>query len=433
MTPSTRRFQQRMKSHMITDFDNVPKPWLENKRPRDKFAYWIVYVLVFIGLAGGAVQAYFSYSGVLLDRQPLCLVMEENFDSQDAVFGDNGSFVREVSMDGFGNGEFSMATDSNNNSYVQDGKLYIVPTLTSDNLGNNAIFDGTIYNITGCTFNETQPNNGFLIGANGDKTFDTAGYTRACSAVSNKTSGAIINPVQSARLTTRGKSSLKFGRVEIRAKMPNGYMWPALWMLPVDNVYGPWPLSGEIDIVESRGNGIRYTARGSNYVQGSLNWGPTPQLNGVSKTYSWWSNKRVPFSDDFHTYALEWTDKFIRMYVDTRLHTLLELKLDKPFFQRGDFPAIIFNGSNPAALQNPWVNGTNATPFDQDFYLILNVAVGGTNGWFPESQGNKPWLDNAANPMRDFANAISQWYPTWPTNVEDRAMVVDYVKMWKHC
>lgn len=73
------------------------------------------------------------------------------------------------------------------------------------------------------------------------------------------------------------------------------------------------------------------------------------------------------------------------------------MRFDQPFFQRGEFPAVIYNGSSPSALSNPWQNGTNATPFDQEFYLIMNVAVGGTNGWFPESQGDKPWLNNAAS------------------------------------
>lgn len=140
------------------------------------------------------------------------------------------------------------------------------------------------------------------------------------------------------------------------------------------------------------------------------------------------------------------------------------MRFNKPFFQRGEFPPVVFNGSDLVALQNPWINGTDATPFDQgtpsdplralgytsdiatEFYLILNVAVGSTNGWFPEGQGNKPWLDRSesmysyplgngeplgltahaarVDPLRDFANAENHWYPTWPTNVEDRAMIV---------
>lgn len=415
---------------MLSESNPIEKPWKDKKSTRAIISYWIVYVIIFLGIAGGAFQCYWTFTHVQLDTQPLCLVLDEDFSEGNAVFGPGGTLFREVNMDGFGNGEFEMTTDSDNNSFVQNGMLYIVPTLTSDNIGSAAILDGAVYNISGCTFNLTSPNNGTL--PNG--LFDVEGYTAACSAVSNATSGTVINPAQSARLTTVNSANIRFGRVEIRAKMPTGdWLWPALWMLPTQSVYGPWPLSGEIDMVEARGNGIQYTNRGSNYVQGSLNWGPTTSLNGVSKTYSWWTEKRTSFSSGFHTYALEWTESFLRIYVDTRLHTLLDLSFNQPFFQRGDFPQTIFNGSGLAPLVNPWINGTDATPFDQEFYLIMNVGVGASNGWFPDGQGNKPWLDEAQNPARSFIEGAAQWLPTWPTNIEDRAMVIDYVKMWKHC
>ena len=74
--------------------------------------------------------------------------------------------------------------------------------------------------------------------------------------------GRVINPVRSARINTKGKKSIRYGKVEIVAKMPVGdWLWPALWMLPVKETYGPWPASGEIDIVESRGNSINYAAQ----------------------------------------------------------------------------------------------------------------------------------------------------------------------------
>lgn len=122
-----------------------------------------------------------------------------------------------------------MTTASKNNSFVKDGHLYLAPTLTSDNLGEAAIEDGFVYNITGCTFNVTHglsytstshAANISVIGA--DQDFDIEGYTRACSAVSNATTGQIINPVQSARLSTRRSASIKYGRVEVRAKIPTG-------------------------------------------------------------------------------------------------------------------------------------------------------------------------------------------------------------------
>ena len=115
------------------------------------------------------------------------------------------------------NGEFEMTTASVNNSFIQNGMLYIVPTLTSDNIGTAAVLDGAVYNITGCTFNITSPNNGTVNGV-----FNEAAYLAACSAVSNATLGTVINPIQSARLSTRNSASIRFGRVEIRAKMPNG-------------------------------------------------------------------------------------------------------------------------------------------------------------------------------------------------------------------
>ena len=89
--------------------------------------------------------------------------------------------------------------------------LYMVPTPTSDNIGSVAVVDGAVYNITGCTFNIASPNNGTLNGV-----FDEAGYLAACSAVRNATIGTVINPVQSARLSTRNSTSIWFGRVECR-------------------------------------------------------------------------------------------------------------------------------------------------------------------------------------------------------------------------
>ena len=69
---------------------------------------------------------------------------------------------------------------------------------------------------------------------------------------------------------------------------------------------------------------------------------------------------------------------------------------NEPFFKRGDFPSVVANGSDFIQLQDPWANGTlNVAPFDQPFYLIMNVAVGGTNGWFPDGVGGKPWLDGS--------------------------------------
>lgn len=70
------------------------------------------------------------------------------------------------------------------------------------------------------------------------------------------------------------------------------------------------------------------------------------------------------------------------------------------------------------------------TPFDQRFYLILSLAVGGTNGYFPDGEGGKPWIDRGLNPMGDFWRAAGQWLPTWPEERE-RGMTVRRVRMWE--
>ena len=93
---------------------------------------------------------------------------------------------------------------------------------------------------------------------------------------------------------------------------------------------------------------------------------------------------------------MEWTPEFLRIYVDSRLTYSLYLKFDEPFFKRGDFPPIVQNDTDFISTPNPWKDGTkNVAPFDQPFYLIMNVAVGGTNGWFPDGVGDKPWLDGS--------------------------------------
>jgi len=116
-----------------------------------------------------------------------------------------------------------MTTASESNSYVKNGYLYITPTLTSDVIGEASVIDGYVYNITGCTYNTTK---GISYTSSKQSSwsdaFDAAAYTKACSAVSNVTTGQVINPVQSARLSTRKSASIQYGRVEVRAKIPTG-------------------------------------------------------------------------------------------------------------------------------------------------------------------------------------------------------------------
>lgn len=147
----------------------------------------------------------------------------------------------------------------------------------------------------------------------------------------------------SARIRTLDKGDWRYGRFEVRARLPRGQgMWPAIWMLPSDNVYGGWAASGEIDIMELVGH---EPAR----VHGTLHYGGESPANTSSGDF--YQLDRGTFADDFHVFALEWEEGEIRWYVDGTLYQ----------------------------TQTEWnsANGAFPAPFDQDFHLILNVAVGG--------------------------------------------------------
>ncbi|EPS95328.1 hypothetical protein FOMPIDRAFT_1038574 [Fomitopsis schrenkii] len=337
---------KRQRSTLLTG--EIEKPWTTDKDAYVTTSYWVTIGVAFIGVIGGALRCYFGWKDVPRIGN-VCLIMEDDFNTLDKTI-----WTHDVEMGGFGNGDFEITADSTNNSSVQDGKLYIVPTLTSDVIGYNNIFNGYTYNVSGCTSSNRT----------------------ACGAVSNSSSGSVINPVMSARLSTINSHSIKYSRVEVVAKLPRGdWLWPAIWMLPVNNVCGPWPASGEIDIMEARGNGISYQHR-IDFVRASLNWGPFPFLNGVAKTCGWWAERRKTYADGFHTYALEWSPEFLRMYVDTRLDHMLQLSFIEPFFKHGDFPETIANGSQYMVTPDPWISSTrNVAPFDQPFYLVIDLAI----------------------------------------------------------
>lgn len=127
-----------------------------------------------------------------------------------------------------------------------------------------------------------------------------------CIATTNTTNGTVVNPVKSGRINTKLRAWIKYGRVEVIAKLPVGdWLWPAIWMVPKDNAYGAWPRSGEIDILESRGNNASYEQGGNNIMSSTIHFGPSPQFNG------WWRNtvKRkalhTTYSNDYNTFGVE--------------------------------------------------------------------------------------------------------------------------------
>lgn len=139
--------------------------------------------------------------------------MEDNFDGNGI---DSSHWTHEVQMAGFGTGSFDWTTTDKKNSFTDSEGLHIVPTITTESTDIN---ESQLFN--GYTLNLTK--------SGGDGTCTSDDYLQ-CSVRSNTTTGAVVPPVRSARLSTKGKKSIKYGRVEVVAKMPRGdWLWPAIW------------------------------------------------------------------------------------------------------------------------------------------------------------------------------------------------------------
>ncbi len=147
----------------------------------------------------------------------------------------------------------------------------------------------------------------------------------------------------SARVVTRGKNSWSGGKLEIRAKLPNGKgTWPAIWMMPEESTYGIWPRSGEIDIME-------HVGYSPDSIIGTVH---TEAFNHMIGTQVG-NDVYIPDCEqEFHTYSITWSQERIEWFVDgKKYHTFL----------------------NRNKSYKEW-------PFDKPFYLIMNIAVGGNWG-----------------------------------------------------
>lgn len=199
----------------------------------------------------------------------------------------------------------------------------------------------------------------------------------------------------SARVRTAQSFNFTYGRVEVVAQLPKGdWIWPAIWMLPTDQAYGSWPASGEIDIMESRGNDPSCPG-GSNMFGSTLHWGPTVAENQYELTTAEYTHSES-LGDGMHTYGLLWTPYGLKTYIDHESNVVLEVDFEEEsFWERGGFTTT--NDQN-----NPWRGEPNSAPFNQDFYLIFNVAVGGVNGYFVDGECDKPWSNESPTSVNEF-------------------------------
>ena len=168
----------------------------------------------------------------------------------------------------------------------------------------------------------------------------------------------------SSRLITRGKQSFKYGRVDIRAVMPEGQgIWPALWMLGSNHSQVGWPTCGEIDIMEMIGGEEK-----DNVVHGTAHW----NQGGVVSYGQSMTNESGKLSEEYHVYSIIWDEQSIRWFFDDINYNTIDI--------------------TPEAL----------SAFHDDFFFIMNIAVGGN---WPGSPDN------------------TTIFPQW--------MIVDYIRVFQ--
>eukprot|EP00164_Ancoracysta_twista_P006269 GFYU01008709.1.p1 GENE.GFYU01008709.1~~GFYU01008709.1.p1 ORF type:complete len:388 (-),score=122.60 GFYU01008709.1:71-1234(-) len=376
---------------------NAPAP--RSEAPRKSLLAAVALIGVAVGcVATIAVLSHGSTStteATSLNASPY--LFSDEFDEFDLSM-----WKHELTMGGGGNWEFEMYVNNRTNSYVKDSVLYIKPTLTADNIG------------------EANLHSGFTMDMWGSSPADQCTGEHWWGCFRNAGDGGnILPPVQSARLRTAESFNFKYGKVEIRAKLPKGdWLWPAMWLLPRHNAYGNWPASGEIDLVESRGNANGYP-EGVQSFASTLHWGPHYPMDPWEKTHKGYTLPQGTFNDDFHVFGLSWTKDRIFTYLDTEDNIVMDVPITDSFWNKGDFAS--------QTSDNPWAGRPNNAPFDQEFYLVFNVAVGGLNSYWPDGQGGKPWSNTGANQVNAFWAAKDQWYPTW--DGENAALQVDWVRV----
>nr|ATU82852.1 secreted Beta-GRP-like protein [Pristhesancus plagipennis] len=317
-------------------------------------------------------------SDTMVSGKEVCkgdVVFYEEFDSSPG-WGLNNKWSSEVELPGRDSEETYFVVLDNSNAIVEKGFLSIKPTLTEEKYGDNFVKAGHL-KLKGCTA-------------------EIRAYCET-TAVSWK----LIPPVLTSRISTKHSFSFKYGKIEIRAKLPKGD-----WIVPEIRLIGKSyiPLSGRITLAKSFGNEY-LSSNGVNIggqllEQGISVNGRSPKIFPKSSDNLW--------SDDFHTYQVDWTRDSITFKVDGS--EVGRIKNDRKLFSN-------------------LIGGTKIYPFDPEFYISLGIHVGGLYD-FPDDAVNrgkrKPWTNTDIKNVVDFWKAKDEWYPTWGDHSK---LLVDYIKV----
>jgi beta-glucanase (GH16 family) len=238
-----------------------------------------------------------------------------------------------------------MSDQNKNTTLAQSGDLAIARTFQNlvwyDEFNYNGLPDSTKWSFATDRNNIGWGNNELQWYTDSKpENANVGGGTLKITAIKEPING---KKYSSARLTTKNKASWKYCKVEVRAKLPTGRgTWPAIWMMPQESIYGGWPKSGEIDIME-------HVGFNPDTVFSTVHTGKFNHMIGTQVG----KKIEVPTATtNFHVYSMEWEENEIRSYVD-----------GKHYFTFKN------NGQ-----------GFEAWPFDQPFHIILNLAIGGGLG-----------------------------------------------------
>jgi beta-glucanase (GH16 family) len=317
------------------------------------------------------------------------IVFQENFDSLD-----NATWRHENTLRGGGTWEFQWYVPDPENSFVKDGILHIKPTFTDDKMGKDFV-----------TTKEAK------IPPKLCTDHEDHGCMRHFST-------GTINPIRSASIQTINSLAFKYGIVEIRAKIATGdWLASAITLFPKDpQFYGQWPYSGQIIMMEARGN-RNFTINDVNIGVDQI--GSNFQFGGVWETIHGDVINEKGFHEDFHIYKLVWSPEEMTTFVDDeKIHQI-------SFYKNGLWDQFKLGD----AARNPWKKGSANAPFDKEFYISISLKVGGT-AFFPdyaENNPKKPWKNSDAHAATNFWKGKADWENTWKEN--NGEFQIDYIKI----
>ncbi|XP_065221879.1 uncharacterized protein LOC135846612 isoform X2 [Planococcus citri] len=272
--------------------------------------------------------------------------------------------------------------------FLKGGKLFIKPKIQSDEYVQSSI---TLQNCTGKPIECTRKAQGYQI----------------------------LPPIQSGQLTTKNKFSFRYGKVEIRAKLPIGdWIVPEIWLAPTKYEYGDSYQSGQIRIAMVRGN-KDLNCFDNHYGHKRLEMGVYISDESEVRRKVFYKMATESWSKAYHNYTVIWTPEKISFQVDSEEIGTIQPESHETIRQ-------IVGLSEHAELT--YANATNKlAPFDKEFHIALGISVGGITDFYDDCIANpkKPWSNTSPKAMLNFWKAKEQWIHTWTGN--NSALQIEHV------